>query len=139
VATPALDTSVELHVTGMVVRGVVRQAFVNPAATWAEAVYVGRRSPPDARRRAEHRRRHRDTHFRFLRGVKAGDEILVAAPARAPVRFRVRDTAIVDSRTAVLAGAGEARGIVLVTCYPFDALRPGGPLRYLVLADADDR
>jgi len=26
---------------------------------------------------------------------------------------------------------------VLPTCYPFDAVRPGGPLRYLVLADAD--
>jgi hypothetical protein len=25
---------------------------------------------------------------------------------------------------------------VLVTCYPFDALRPGGPLRYVVAAEA---
>jgi sortase A len=26
--------------------------------------------------------------------------------------------------------------ITLVTCYPFDALRPGGPQRYVVFADA---
>jgi sortase A len=79
---------------------------------------------------------HRDTHFRFLRNVRAGDEIMVDTPGRVPARFRVRDTAVVDSRTAVLAGAGDAAGMVLVTCYPFDAVRPGGPLRYLVLAEA---
>jgi sortase A len=80
---------------------------------------------------------HRDPHFRFLRDVQAGDEIVVEAPGRPPVRFRVRQRAVVDARTAVLAAAGDAREIVLVTCYPFDALRPGGPLRYIVLAEAE--
>ena len=27
-----------------------------------------------------------------------------------------------------------AAGLVLVTCYPFDAVRPGGPLRWVVAA-----
>jgi len=80
---------------------------------------------------------HRDTHFRFLRDVQAGDEILVEAPGRPRARFRVRERAVVDARTAVLAGAEDARELVLVTCYPFDALRPGGPLRYLVRAEAE--
>ena len=80
---------------------------------------------------------HRDTHFRFLRDVQAGDEILVEAPGWPRGRFRVRQRAVVDARTAVLAGADDARELVLVTCYPFDALRPGGPLRYLVLAEAE--
>ena len=80
---------------------------------------------------------HRDTHFRFLRDVQAGDEVIVEAPGRPRVRFRVRKRAVVDARTAVLAGADDARELVLVTCYPFDALRPGGPLRYLVLAEAE--
>jgi Ca-activated chloride channel family protein len=40
VPTPALDTRVELRVTGMVARATVHQEFVNQAATWAEAVYV---------------------------------------------------------------------------------------------------
>jgi sortase A len=26
--------------------------------------------------------------------------------------------------------------LTLVTCYPFDAINPGGPLRYVVVADA---
>ena len=80
---------------------------------------------------------HRDTHFRFLRNVREGDEIAVETSGRASARFRVRETAVVDARTAVLAGADGAVGMVLVTCYPFDAVRPGGPLRYLVVADAE--
>lgn len=80
---------------------------------------------------------HRDTHFRFLRDVQAGDEIVVEAPGSRRARFRVRERAVVDARTAVLAGADDARELVLITCYPFDALRPGGPLRYVVLAEAE--
>ena len=26
--------------------------------------------------------------------------------------------------------------LTLVTCYPFDAINPGGPLRYVVVAEA---
>jgi len=41
---------------------------------------------------------------------------------------------VIDARTAVIGtGAGAAR-LVLLTCYPFDALRPGGPLRYAVVS-----
>ena len=37
---PALDTHVELRVTGMVARATVHQEFVNPATAWAEGIYV---------------------------------------------------------------------------------------------------
>jgi Ca-activated chloride channel family protein len=40
VAAPALDTRVELRVTGMVARAIVHQEFVNPATVWAEGIYV---------------------------------------------------------------------------------------------------
>ena len=40
VAAPALDTRVELRVTGMVARATVHQEFVNPATGWAEGIYV---------------------------------------------------------------------------------------------------
>ena len=78
---------------------------------------------------------HRDTHFSFLQRVRPGDEVIVDTPGRPPARFRVREMAVVDSRTAVIRsdGDGEA-GLVLLTCYPFDAIRPGGPLRYVVSA-----
>jgi sortase A len=80
---------------------------------------------------------HRDTHFRFLQGVVPGDEILVDTPDRPPARFRVREAMVVDARTAVIGSAGDgSAALVLLTCYPFDAIRPGGPLRYVVVAEA---
>src|SRR5262249_21697584 len=45
---------------------------------------------------------HRDTHFRFLERVRHGDEILVEAPGRKIVSFRVQEIAVVDSRSAVI-------------------------------------
>jgi sortase A len=77
---------------------------------------------------------HRDTHFRFLERVRPGDELVLETPGRPPVRFRVQDTEVVDARTAVIDRAPDGPGLVLVTCYPFGAVRPGGPLRWVVAA-----
>ena len=51
-------------------------------------------------------------------------------------RYRVTAMRIVDTR---LTGEAffEGDGLTLVTCYPFDAVVPGGPLRYLVHAEAN--
>lgn len=76
---------------------------------------------------------HRDTHFRFLESVTAGEEIVVETPGRPAVRFRVVETAVVDSRAAVIRAA-DGPALALLTCYPFDALRAGGPLRWVVTA-----
>ena len=80
---------------------------------------------------------HRDTHFAFLRELRAGEEIVVAKSAATTRRYRVTGAEIVGkSETRVLAQApGETR-LTLITCYPFDALRAGGPLRYVVTAHA---
>jgi len=40
VPAPMLATDVELRVTGMVARALVRQRFTNPSGEWAEGVYV---------------------------------------------------------------------------------------------------
>jgi sortase A len=79
---------------------------------------------------------HRDTHFRFLQHVRPGDAVVVDTPGRPPAHFIVRETAVVDSRTAVIRRGDDAGGLALVTCYPFDAVQPGGPLRYVVVAEA---
>ena len=76
---------------------------------------------------------HRDTHFRFLAALTPGDEIVVEMPNRRPARFRVTETAVVDSRVAVIRAA-DGPALALLTCYPFDALRAGGPLRWVVTA-----
>ena len=80
---------------------------------------------------------HRDTHFSFLQRVRPGDEVIIDTPGHPPARFRVREMAVVDARTAVIRREGDGKaGLVLLTCYPFDAIRPGGPLRYAVTAEA---
>jgi Ca-activated chloride channel family protein len=40
VPAPLLATDVQMRVTGMIVRAVVRQQFTNPSGEWAEGVYV---------------------------------------------------------------------------------------------------
>jgi len=52
--------------------------------------------------------------------------------------FRVRETAVVDSRTAAVATDEAVSALVLLTCYPFDAVMAGGPLRYVVTAERAD-
>jgi sortase A len=83
---------------------------------------------------------HRDTHFRFLDRLVRGDLLILQDPARQQVRYRVVETAVVDERAMWLMEPGDERELLLVTCYPFDALLPGGDQRYLVraLAEPDD-
>jgi sortase A len=79
---------------------------------------------------------HRDTHFRFLQYVKVGEPIEVESTDGSVKRFRVTETRIVNGTNARLAAGGSEPTLTLVTCYPFDAIMPGGPLRYLVTARA---
>ena len=78
---------------------------------------------------------HRDTHFKILRTAKPGDRVGVEALDGSKSVFVVTDVRIVDSRrTRILLGGNRAL-LTLVTCYPFDAINPGGPLRWLVTAE----
>ncbi len=79
---------------------------------------------------------HRDTHFRFLRDVRQGDEITVERADGATRRFRILRTYVADYRELSLPRDAAVPTLTLVTCYPFDALVPGGPLRFVVVAEA---
>jgi sortase A len=79
---------------------------------------------------------HRDTHLAFLRDLEAGAEIMVERPDGARRRYRVDETRVLDKRDVwVLENEGPTR-LTLITCYPFDALQAGGPLRYVVTVRA---
>jgi sortase A len=61
---------------------------------------------------------HRDTFFRDLRGIKAGDEVTIKAP-EGEFQYEVESTAIVyPNQTEVLKPSGDAT-LTLITCYPF--------------------
>ena len=78
---------------------------------------------------------HRDTHFAFLQHLENGDE-LILEPVDGPVRrYRVSKRQVIDSRTTRLR-LGQSRTVLsLVTCYPFDAVSPGGPQRFHVIGE----
>lgn len=79
---------------------------------------------------------HRDTHFAVLRRLRTGDVVVVERRSGRRRRYVVSGTVVVDRRdTWVGEDTGDTR-LTLVTCYPFDAIRPGGPLRYVVWAVA---
>lgn len=82
---------------------------------------------------------HRDTHFAFLRELKAGDELTVQREDGVVRRYRVSATQVVDKRDVHVArDTGDTR-LTLITCWPFDALRAGGPERYAVMALAAEK
>ena len=79
---------------------------------------------------------HRDTHFAFLRELKHGDAITVQRADGVLQGYRVSDTQVVDKSAVHVADNNGPTRLTLVTCWPFDALRAGGPQRYVVSAIA---
>ena len=79
---------------------------------------------------------HRDTHFRFLKDLKPGSELTLQTQSGTH-SYRIEETRIVDSRTTRIDPSSGEGQIVLVTCYPFDAIEVGGPIRYVVLGSLD--
>ena len=78
---------------------------------------------------------HRDTHFQFLQHLQKDDLIDVEGPTGDRTSYIVQELMIVDSQHTRLANHADSDALILTTCYPFDAIVPGGPLRYLVRAE----
>ncbi len=77
---------------------------------------------------------HRDTHFSWLARVKDGDEIILELPDGGRRNYQVVAQSIHhESATGLLEQSGFPM-LRLITCYPFDAIMPGGPLRFVVTA-----
>ena len=77
---------------------------------------------------------HRDTHFAFLRELQPGDPLQLQLPDGSLRSYQVTSARIVDTRMEVLHREERGDSLLLVTCYPFDALTSNGPLRYAVTA-----
>lgn len=76
---------------------------------------------------------HRDTHFSFLKMLKLNDTLLIQT-ANNTTSYQIYDMQVVDSNIFTLPQNTDEQTLVLVTCYPFDALTAGGSSRYLVYA-----
>jgi sortase A len=80
---------------------------------------------------------HRDTSFAFLARLAPGAGLELQRSDGRRIAYRVSRVDIVDARRVRLPRIADGPSrLMLTTCYPFDALLPGGPLRYVVLAEA---
>ena len=77
---------------------------------------------------------HRDTHLSQLNELAIGAVVRLQTQAENWRSYRVDRQSIVDSRTHTVAINQQRAGLILITCYPFNALQTGGPLRYVVSA-----
>jgi sortase A len=79
---------------------------------------------------------HRDTHFRVLRNIEKGDEILLERNGQ-EFRYRVDGTTVVSpDNTASLLPTRDAV-LNLITCYPFQYIG-SAPRRFIVHADLEN-
>jgi sortase A len=78
---------------------------------------------------------HRDTHFAFLRRLEADDVIEVEGLRGVHARYRVRESSVVEQHETRVLDPADSAQLTLITCYPFDAVLPGTPWRYVVIAD----
>jgi len=77
---------------------------------------------------------HRDTHFSFLRDLKVGESLVIETTTGRKHVYKIVGLDVVDSRRGSLLLDTHAPMLSLVTCYPFEATDPGGPMRYVVTA-----
>ncbi len=77
---------------------------------------------------------HRDTHFAFIKEVQVKDIISLSDKYGRSHQYEVDEFLIVDGEHSELIIDPLSNGLVLITCYPFDALASEGSLRYLVKA-----
>jgi sortase A len=80
---------------------------------------------------------HRDTHFRWLKDIKPGDEIELTRRDGKVLTFRAGEGRIAPWDQNGIDTAAQGRHLALATCWPFDATERG-PLRYIVDAELVD-
>jgi sortase A len=76
---------------------------------------------------------HRDTHFRFLKDVAIGDEIIVTRSDGHAFHYRADRASVVRFDASGIDPLSDGYELALSTCWPFDAITPG-PERYVLHA-----
>jgi sortase A len=100
----------------------VLDSAATPVLAWGPGMDVG----PNGQRMIA---AHRDTHFRALRRLETGDRALLEHAGGNTEEWIVTRIDIVDARHTAIDMASPGEHLLLVTCYPFDAVESGGPLR----------
>lgn len=80
---------------------------------------------------------HRDTHFAWMRDLKAGDELTLERIDGSEARYRVMALETVRWDEFAVSTQPHRKTLLLATCYPFDAAA-FGPLRRVARAVRED-
>lgn len=75
---------------------------------------------------------HRDTHFRVLKDIRRGDEIVLVTRAGRYL-YRVAETSVISPNNLTPLHATRDAELNLITCYPFYYVGPA-PKRFVVKA-----
>ena len=78
---------------------------------------------------------HRDTHFSFLESVEIGEFFFIQSKDGAWREYRITSRSIVDLNHPWFVDLDEDE-VHLITCYPFNDLKPSPQQRYIITAQA---
>lgn len=77
---------------------------------------------------------HRDTHFRFIRNLRSGDEVTMQRIDGSQIRYRVTGFQTVRWNEFGYPAKAHGQMLAMATCFPFDTDTPG-PLRRVAWAE----
>ena len=75
---------------------------------------------------------HRDSHGEYIKNLEIGDILKLQDLDKNWHTYKIEEFLIVNVKEAVTIN--KKNRLLLITCYPFDALLSGTPLRYIVSA-----
>ena len=77
---------------------------------------------------------HRDSHGVYIKQLKKGDMIKLQDRFQQWHSYTIEDFDILNVKTDTISTTNAKEVLLIITCYPFNALTSGTPLRYVVSA-----
>ena len=81
---------------------------------------------------------HRDSHGIYIKKLQKGDIIRLQDRYKQWYTYKIDDFSIIDVKKNSILALNTEDNLLIITCYPFNALRSGTPLRYVVSASQKD-
>ena len=76
---------------------------------------------------------HRDTHFKFLRELHRGQQLILQTTPENPSHFKITDHFVINEENTTWLKQNDD-WLYLITCYPFDAIQTRTSQRYVITA-----
>ena len=77
---------------------------------------------------------HRDSHGVYIKKLKIGDIIKLQDRFQEWHTYTIDDFVILNVKTDTISTTNAKEALLIITCYPFNALTSGTPIRYVVSA-----